>query len=113
MTSFNMPPGCSVRDIPGYDAPDPTPESERVAELLDAEPVTSDEARDEIVNLVERLATERADLRTLLSQALKALPPDPVLACTCNSGEYPYCALHDGCDPTLRQEIEGTLRRIT
>lgn len=110
MNSFNMPPGCSVRDIPGYDAPDPSAESERVCELLDAEPVTSDEVRDEIVALVDRLAEERDSLRCLLSQALKVLPIDPELQCICNASDaFSHCPIHDGSDPTLRQEIQAAL----
>ena len=35
MTSWNMPPGCRVSDIPGWDAPDPTELQEKVWQLLE------------------------------------------------------------------------------
>jgi hypothetical protein len=73
MTGFNMPPGVSVRDIPGNDAPDPSPESEEVAskllKLLEPFSYTSefadinevlDKRMEEIVDLVENLAVAKA-----------------------------------------------------
>jgi len=69
MTGFNMPPGVSTRDIPGNDAPDPSPESEKILDLLE-----SAEGRcppqyycDKIIEIVEQLVEERNDYKARLT----------------------------------------------
>lgn len=135
MTGFNLPPGCSVRDIDraaGADQPDPTPESNHVADLLEkhvaamqAGPECQDpddvrvweRARgresDAIVAIVDDLAQDRNEALLLLAQAVTGLPSDD---CICNprpgaTGGPTYEAMHQhNCPQSVHDYGELTLR---
>jgi len=68
MTGFNMPPGVSPSDIPGNNAPDPSPEADEVLEWLE-----SAEGKcppqfycDKVIEVVERIVEERNGYRAKL-----------------------------------------------
>lgn len=64
----NLPPGCTNRDIDrAYEGRDPTPEEDRVLELLEAHNVPT-EACDEIMNIIDSLYLEIARLSELPSR---------------------------------------------
>jgi hypothetical protein len=81
MTGYNMPPGCNPSDIPGNDARDPTPEEDRVYDLLEKltgnegqSPKELDAQKDEILqilsDLVDKLDREhnqRLNLENIIS----------------------------------------------
>jgi len=64
MTGFNLPPGCSVRDLPGADARDPTELEEQAQEalefLFDAGFATA-ETRQQYVDRVAKIVTKLTD----------------------------------------------------
>lgn len=113
MGAFNMPPGVSPRDIPGNNEPDPSDEELRVAEILDTiddlDEIFNEGEREKLLEIVGDLATERDDLKRLLQSALPLLPEDSKRVCTCNVWGS-ICPVHEGTDPTLREEIEAALK---
>lgn len=126
MTSRNIfgwsyPPGAATDPLAPYNQqePDPSPESNKVADILDriSRPDTGRQ-QDRIVAVVDNLAQERDELISLLTAALPHLPqrgPEP--PCTCGQAdpnEFGWCEQHDGYwhEPTLFEEIEASLKRF-
>ena len=68
MTGFNMPPGVSPRDIPGNDAPDPSPEADAVLNILESAEGRCPPQRycDHILEIVERIVAERDEYKRML-----------------------------------------------
>lgn len=130
MTGFNLPPGCSVRDIEracGAEA-DSSPEADSVYAAFDplidrvgsVRKLLARDLRaalDSALITIDRLVADRADFERLLEAALPHMPPDPVCKCAGGAGDAP----HDDCCPvagtmleigelTPRGEIEAALR---
>ena len=94
MTGYNMPPGCSPRDIPGNDARDPSPEAIAASELL--EEIANrlslgsdaydelDNANTQIQDIIEKLVDELDHARLEIAHLQRYAQHTP--ACTKVSG---------------------------
>lgn len=62
MTGFNMPPGVSPRDIPGFDEPSLSKEEERSSILLESVRDLADSAHEEVLKIISNLSGENTQL---------------------------------------------------